>query len=184
MQRREGLRVKELIIRRIGRERSADINIPNEPFSLFGRMVPLYDGKTWTYTVEKFAEASEMCFPDENYDYERMAGNSVFLGAYDGDACIGLAILQQAMFGYMYLYDLKVSRRYRRMGAAAALIKKAGEIAAENGCRGIYTQAQDNNLGACLFYLKTGFVIGGLDTKVYEGTPQERKKDITFYLDL
>ncbi len=176
--------MKELAVRRIGREDSADINLPNEPFPLFGRMVPLYDGKVWTHTVEKFAEASEMCFPDENYDYERMAGNSVFIGTYDGDACVGLAILQQAMFRYMYLYDLKVSRRYRRMGAAAALIQKAGEVAAEYGYRGIYTVGQDNNLGACLFYLKAGFVIGGLDTKVYEGTPQEGKKDIYFYLDL
>ncbi len=176
--------MKQLEIRRIGRERSADIRIPNEPFSLFGRMVPLYDGEKWAYRVEKSEAVSEMCFPDENYDYERMAGNSVFIGAYDGDACVGLAILQQAMFGYMYLYDLKVSRAYRRMGAAKALLQKAGEIAAENGYRGIYTQGQDNNLGACLFYLSAGFVIGGRDTKVYEGTPQEGKKDIYFYLDL
>lgn len=176
--------MKRLSVRRICKAHSADINIPNEPFSIFGRMIPLYDGAKWDYRVEKFAEVSEMCFPDEHYDYEQMAENSVFLGAYDGDFCVGLAILQQAVFGYMYLYDLKVSRRYRRMGAAAALIQKAGEIAAENGYRGIYTQGQDNNLGACLFYLKSGFVIGGLDTKVYEGTPQAGKKDIYFYLDL
>lgn len=91
--------------------------------------------------------------------------------------------MRQAFFRYMYLYDLKVNSRYRRMGVARALIEKAKAIAKDNGYGGIYTQAQDNNLGACLFYLKTGFVIGGFDTHVYRGTPQEGKKDIYFYLD-
>lgn len=48
---------------------------------------------------------------------------------------------------------------------------------------GIYTQGQDNNLFACLFYIKTGFHIGGLDTNVYKGTKQEGKADILFYLN-
>ncbi|MBR6607453.1 MAG: hypothetical protein IKK98_02130, partial [Oscillospiraceae bacterium] len=52
------------------------------------------------------------------------------------------------------------------------------------GCRSIYTQGQDNNLAACRFYLKHGFVIGGLDTMVYNGTSQQGKSDVIFYLDL
>ncbi|HNX16683.1 MAG TPA: GNAT family N-acetyltransferase, partial [Bacilli bacterium] len=46
-----------------------------------------------------------------------------------------------------------------------------------------YTIAQDNNLSACLFYLNNGFRIGGLDTEIYKGTPQEGKSDIFFYKD-
>ena len=60
---------------------------------------------------------------------------------------------------------------------------KAKKIAAEKGYRGIYTQGQDNNLGACLFYTKYGFRIGGLDTEVYKGTSQDGKADIIFYYD-
>ena len=56
-------------------------------------------------------------------------------------------------------------------------------IAKEKGYVGIYTQGQDNNLGACLFYIKTGFYIGGFDSNVYKGTKQEGKSDIIFYLD-
>ena len=33
-------------------------------------------------------------------------------------------------------------------------------------------------------YLKCGFAIGGLDTRVYTGTSQEGKRDIIFYLDI
>ena len=172
-------------IREIGEARRADINIPNDPFLLFGRMEPSYADGKWGYKEVLFDgdEISEMCFPDENYDYEAMKGNSVFLGAYDGEKCVGLAILQEAFFKYMYLYDLKVSGGYRGQGVGYALLEKAGEVCKAHGYRGIYTQGQDNNLGACRFYLKAGFRIGGLDTEVYKGTKQEGKADILFYLD-
>lgn len=170
-------------IKHIDKAHEKDINIPNEPFSLFGRMIPVYTGKRWDYKTERFAKTTEMCFPDENYDYDTLAKNSVFIGAYDGDTCIGLAIMKQGFLKYMYLYDLKVNSAYRGSGAAAKLIEKAKEVSAQAGYRGIYTQGQDNNLGACLFYLKNGFRIGGYDTEVYKGTAQQGKGDIIFYLD-
>ena len=62
-------------------------------------MIPSYINEQWTYSIVCFKEdeISEMCFPDENYDYDRLTENSVFIGAYDDDKCIGLAIMQQAM---------------------------------------------------------------------------------------
>lgn len=174
-----------LDIRVIDAAHQQDINIPNEPFPLCGRMIPSYTDGQWGHSVVRFPEdsVSEMRFPDERYDYAAMQGSSVFLGAYDGEKCVGLAILQDAWMKYMYLYDLKVSRDYRRRGAGAALMAKARDIALARGYRGLYTQAQDNNLNACLFYLSQGFFIGGLDTQVYKGTRQEGKSDIIFYLD-
>lgn len=170
-------------IKIIDSEHKADINIPNQPFSLFGRMIPSYTGEVWSYSIEKFTNETKMCFPDENYDYEAMSENSTFIGAYDNNACIGLAIMQNGFFKYMYLYDLKVNLEYRKKGVAKLLIDKAKEIALSSGYRGIYTQGQDNNLGACLFYIKAGFYIGGFDTNVYKGTKQEGKADIIFYCD-
>lgn len=174
-----------ITVKRIDKAHEADINIKNEPFALYGRMILTYVEEKWGYTTELFApeNCSEMCFPDENYEFDELASDSFFLGAYDGEKCIGLAILQQAMQKYMYLYDLKVSRAYRGRRVGTLLVEKMKELALEQGYRGIYTQGQDNNLGACLFYLKSGFVIGGLDTHVYAGTPQEGKKDIIFYCD-
>ena len=173
-------------IRIIDAEHKQDINIPNESFSLFGRMIPSYINEQWTYRIVRFKEdeISEMCFPDENYDYGRLSKNSIFVGAYEGNKCIGLAILQHAMMKYIYLYDLKVNMDYRGLQIGKMIIKKSKEVAVKQGYKGIYTQGQDNNLGACLFYLKNGFVIGGLDTHVYVGTPQEGKSDILFYLDV
>lgn len=172
-------------IRVIDKDHSKDINIPNEPFRLYGRLLPSYmDGK-WSYQAEYFAEedVSEMCFPDENYNYETMCKDHIFVGAYDGEICIGLAILQHSWNKYIYLYDLKVNAAYRKQGVGRLLIQKSKKIAHDHGYRGIYTQGQDNNLGACLFYLNNGFQIRGIDTWVYTGTKQEGKADILFYLD-
>ena len=175
---------EKIEVRIIDKAHSADINIPNEPFELFGRMIPSYVNEQWSYTTELFPEMSTMCFPDENYDFDTLSENSVFIGAYDGEKCIGLAIMQQEWFHYMYLYDLKVDSAYRGKNVGTMLIEKAKEVAKENGYQGIHTVGQDNNLAACKFYIKSGFVIGGLDTKVYQGTKQEGKKDILFYLDI
>lgn len=172
----------------IDKAREADINIKNEPFELFGRMIPKYDGEKWSWTSEKSDETGEMCFPDENYSYDEMSENSTFIGAYDvsdsgEEKCVGLAILQEGFFKYMYLYDLKVNRGYRGKGVGRALLERMKETAREKGYIGIYTIGQDNNLAACLFYIRSGFEIGGLDTKVYGGTSQAEKRDILFYLD-
>lgn len=172
-------------IRIIDESAKADIRLKNEPFPLYGRMVPTYRDERWSYEIRRFpdSEISEMCFPDEDYDFDALKKNTVFVGAYDGGKCVGLAVLQDSMFRYLYLYDLKVCGQYRRQGVGRALLEKSKEIALSRGYRGIYTIGQDNNLNACLFYIKSGFEIGGFDNRVYTGTNQEGKADILFYLD-
>lgn len=171
-------------IRRIDAKHKSDINIPNEPFRLFGRILTSFHNGRWTYELERCnpENVTEMTFPDEKYEYEEMK-DSIFLGAYEGDKCVGLAILQPGFFKYMYLYDLKVNKAYRGQHIGKMLIQKAKEIAAQSGYCGLYTQGQDNNPGACLFYLNSGFYIGGLDTNVYRHTKQEGKADILFYCE-
>lgn len=174
---------KEIEVRLVDKEHQGDLNIPNEPFKLFGRMLPSYHGGEWSYMTERLEPVTEMCFPDENYDYDELTKNHVILGAYAGEECVGLAILKHEWFRYMYLYDLKVKRCYRGQRVASKLMAAARTISQENGYRGIWTQGQDDNLGACLFYLKNGFRIGGINTDVYKGTGQEGKIDIYFYTE-
>ena len=64
------------------------------------------------------------------------------------------------------------------------LIEKCMEIAREKNMQGVSLTVQDNNLSACLFYLRVGFRIGGLDTETYNGTSQEGKADIEMYRDV
>lgn len=173
-----------IVVKQIDATHQADIHIPNQPFELIGKFLPSYQQGKWSYEVERFApeDITTMCFPDEEYSIEEMS-DSIFLGAYDGENCIGLAILQPGFFKYMYLYDLKVNREYRGQQVGRQLIEAAKAVAIHQGYKGLYTQGQDNNLAACLFYMNVGFEIGGLDTKVYEHTAQEGKADVIFYCE-
>ena len=159
----------------------ADTFPKNEPFPLFGRMIVRYDGTSWTYTTEEFPPSarSEMVFSEEEYDLD--AADFFYTGAFDGDTCVGLAVWQRDMFRYLYLYDLKVSGAYRRHGVGKLLIDAGMEIARGQGLIGVYTIVQDNNLAAARFYLKSGFAIGGLNTRIYDGTSQADKRDIYLY---
>lgn len=171
---------------RISEENKQDINIKNEKFKVFGKFVPEYKNQNWSFSVEYFSESeiSEMKFPDENYDFEQMKDNSFFVGCYYEGLCVGLAIFQKSWNKYLYLYDLKVNSSFRDQGFGKKLLEEGKRIAKENDYIGIYTQAQDNNLGACLFYINNGFKIGGFDNKIYSGTKQQGKADVIFYLDL
>lgn len=172
---------------RIDETRKRDIQIPNEPFKVWGRMKPTFDGDKWSYTIDTFEtnKIHEMVFPDENYDFDLMRKTCFFVGAYDDtEKCIGLAIYQHHFLKHLYLYDLKVNQAYRGQNIGVMLLEEGKKIAAENGYKGLYTIGQDNNLSACQFYLKAGFVIGGLNTHVYNGTRQAGKSDIYFYADL
>ena len=47
-----------------------DINLPNEPFKIWGQMIPSLENGKWDYTIERFEQTSTQCFPNENYDYD------------------------------------------------------------------------------------------------------------------
>ncbi|GAA2964979.1 GNAT family N-acetyltransferase [Lactobacillus kefiranofaciens subsp. kefirgranum] len=169
-----------ITIKRITENNKNDINHPNEPFQIWGKLVPsLTEGK-WDYHIQKFKHTSQQCFPNYDYQYDP---NTIYLGAYDHDQCIGIAILEQAMFKYLYLDDLKVDQKYRGKHIGSRLIKAALNEAHQLKLQGVYTIAQDNNLSACLFYLKNSFEIGGFNNRDYRGTAQEGKADIYFYRD-
>lgn len=168
-------------IRSITRENPEDLNLKNEPFEMPGRFIPTLTDGVWTYRTELFASPRYMVFPDENYDIDTLSENSAIFGAYENGKCLGIAIYQEAFFKYYYLYDLKVCAAARGMGIGRALIETGMAEAKRRGYIGLYTQAQDNNLNACMFYLKTGFSIGGFDNRLYDGTTQAGKADIIFY---
>ena len=170
-------------IRKLTKENARDLNLPNEPFEMPGKFIPRLEDGVWSYRTELFATPQTMTFPVEDYDFSEREEKGVVFGAYEDGQCIGLAIYEDYWLKYMYLYDLKVNAAARGKGVGKALIRAGLEAAKERGYKGLYTVAQDNNLNACMFYLKAGFAIGGFDNRVYGGTSQAHKADILFYLD-
>ena len=170
-------------IRRITAENAEDLKLHNEPFEMPGRFVPELKDGVWNWKAEYFEKPEIMAFPEENYEFDRVSRDGAAFGAYENGECVGLIVLKDAFWNYMYVHDLKVCSAARGKGAGRALIGAAMAESKARGYGGLYLQAQDNNLNACLFYQKAGFKIGGFDNHVYNGTSQEGKADIVFYLE-
>lgn len=158
------------------------LSLGNEDFDIFGKLIVSRKEKDWFYEEEIFTRKETMKFPEEDYQLAAIENNGFAIAAFDGDTAVGLAVFQNHGSKYLYLQDLKVNASYRRTGIASTLLKQ-GAAAAPAKYLGMFTIAQDNNLGACRFYLAEGFVIGGLNTLTYQHTSQEGKSDIFFYHD-
>ena len=67
-------------IRQIDKMHQQDILLENEPFPLWGRMIPSYEKEKWSYSIVKFGrqDTGEMCFPNENYDFEQYEQEQYF----------------------------------------------------------------------------------------------------------
>lgn len=171
-------------IRAINNNDIKNLKINNEPFDIVGTInISRIDNK-WSHKINYYDKSSiyTMTFPNEIYT-ENELNDIIFIGAFDDDKCVGLAVLTNSPFKYIYLSDLKVNNECRHQQIGSKLITKCKEIANEKGYSGIYTICQDNNVGAFLFYLKSGFIIGGYDDKIYNHTSQENKGDIILYCE-
>ena len=168
-------------IHRIDAAHAEDLRLKNDPFPLNGRMIPSLQDGQWQYRIERWESAQTQTFPEDDYDFETLCRDGAAFGAYEDGICVGIVVCRQGFFRYDYLENLKVSQTARRKGVGRDLVRACLAYAAERGQQGLYLQAQDNNLSACLFYLKCGFTIGGFDNRVYEGTSQAGKADIIFY---
>lgn len=173
----------KITYKRIDSAHQANLQLKNEPFELFGRLNVSFTNGKWGANEELFSTTSTQTFPDEFYDFEDFSQTGIAFGAYAGKRCIGVAIFNDSQFQYAYLEDLKILTGYRRHGIANQLLRFALDYIKDDAFSGIVAVCQDNNLGACRFYLKSGFTIGGLNTHVYTNTSQAGKNDIYFYLD-
>lgn len=173
----------DIIIKSITKECEDALSLKNCPFQNYGRVIPSFDGKTFSYKIELFDKENITtdCFPDAGYSFDSMGEGFYGLAAYDDKICVGYAIFYKEMFSYLYLSDISVTTKYREMGVGSKLLNKGMELAKNAGKKGIRLVCQDNNPGAFEFYIKNGFVLGGVDTMSYYGTSQQGKKDLFLY---
>ncbi|MFO6164238.1 hypothetical protein ACLBVH_32815, partial [Pseudomonas aeruginosa] len=54
----------------ITKDKEAALNLPNEPFQLYSKLMVSFNNKQWRYQEELFEHIEEQTFPEENYIYE------------------------------------------------------------------------------------------------------------------
>ena len=66
------------------------------------------------------------------------------------------------------LWDIRVSREHRQLGAGKALLEAAASWARAEGCNALLIETQDTNVAACRLYLSVGCRVRELGQPVYK----------------
>jgi GNAT superfamily N-acetyltransferase len=92
--------------------------------------------------------------------------------AWDETKLIGQAVAAKHEFRFAKVCDIRVSLSERKKGVGRALIEALERWAWQQGYSGITAETQDNNPGACQFFLKCGYRFGGVDMFRYAALPE------------
>jgi GNAT superfamily N-acetyltransferase len=105
-----------------------------------------------------------------------------FLSAQVAGKCVGraaiatktpsLAILGRSDDAAL-LWDIRVAPEFRAIGVGSALFCAAKAWAERRGCRELKVETQNINVAACRFYEKQGCKLLAVNSKVYDGLPDE-----------
>ncbi|WP_336780992.1 GNAT family N-acetyltransferase [Paenibacillus illinoisensis] len=159
-------RESTIIISPLNYDLIEDINKTNDSFVIYGRVVPSLQSGRWSYTEELYDEARETRFPDDNLDWSQYINReeqALFL-AYMNNTCIGQIRIIKDWNRLCYIENIATKKDYRGSGVGKLLLHKAEAWAKQRKLIGMSLEAQDDNLGACRFYVKQGFILGGADT--------------------
>ena len=83
---------------------------------------------------------------------------------------------------FAYVEELVVDTEFRGKGVGRALMNRAIEWAKHQNFPGITLETQDNNVPACTFYEKCGFVLGGFDLYAFRNLHNASEIALYWYL--
>lgn len=83
---------------------------------------------------------------------------------------------------FAYVEELIVDTEYRGKGIGQALMHRAIEWTKQQGFPGLTLETQDNNVPACKFYEKCGFVLGGFDLFAFRNLANASEIALYWYL--
>jgi len=142
------------------------VNNANESFPIIGKILPGFSNGIWSYEEELYETPSEIRFPDDKLDWSTYINSNekIVLLALHEDACIGQIRLVKDWNRFAYIENIAVKKDFRKSGVGHLLLEAAETWAKEQSLIGLSLEAQNDNLIACRFYVKEGFVLGGVDT--------------------
>ena len=83
---------------------------------------------------------------------------------------------------FAYVEELIVDTEFRGKGVGHALMTRAIAWAKQHNFPGLTLETQDNNVPACKFYEKCGFVLGGFDLYAFRNLSNASEIALYWYL--
>lgn len=150
-----------------------DISKTNTAFTIIGKVLPSLQAGVWSYEEELFEQTREIRFPDDRLDWNQYINqeDKMLYLAYIDHKCVGQIRVIRDWNRFCYIENIATTKEYRGYGIGKKLLEMAEEWAKQQGLIGMSLEAQDDNLIACRFYVKQGFVLGGVDTLKQSYTP-------------
>lgn len=172
-------------IRELSKEYIDNIYDLNDYFTIDSYLDIALNNNEITYNIVP-CEPREKQYNDEadELDFENYINNKnkiVFLAFYE-EQYAGRIILTKSWNNYVHIEDITVDKKYRRYGIATKLMDKAKNWALECGVKGISLETQNNNVSACKFYEKYGFVLGGFNNKLYAALDNDEIALFWYYI--
>jgi ribosomal protein S18 acetylase RimI-like enzyme len=179
---------QKIVIREIDKSDLNRITAIDDSFIVDSVLVPsIVDGKI-VYAVNEVPQYSKRYSEGqaENADLSAytVSPDRIAYIAFAGERAVGRLLLRKNWNRYAYVEDLAVDVSCRVRGVGRMLMNRARHWAETGGMPGIMLETQNNNVGACRFYERCGFIIGGFDTHLYRGITEHKHEVALFwYLD-
>lgn len=170
-------------IKEINQKNKEYHNVATESFEVFGRSDVSYQNNMWTYEEVLFDEPYNKSYQAEELNLEEYISNpnKVMFYALQDDTIKGQILIKKNWNDFCYIDSISVAGSARGMGVATSLLKNAQDWALKSNLKGFMLETQDINLGACRLYIKNGFVLGSVDTILYNNFKTKDEKALFWY---
>ncbi|MGV0757691.1 GNAT family N-acetyltransferase [Tistrella mobilis] len=118
--------------------------------------------------------------PDELTEYLVRTDAEVFIAEVCGTP-VGYVAVSRGWNGFAVIEDIAVDASQRGNGLAGGLMNAAVEWARLANLAGVRLETQSNNVAACGFYRRYGFVLGGYDRHLYSGIHSSSREVALFW---
>lgn len=121
--------------------------------------------------------------PDEAERYPRLPAEGFCLGAYQGEALVGLALAERQPWNdSLWIWEFHIAAEYQRRGVGRQLMAAVAARARAAGLRVLVCETQNTNAPAIDFYRSAGFALEGLDLSLYSNADLEPGGEVALFL--
>lgn len=167
----------EIVIKELGASNTQYVNQCDGTFLVDSILRLQAENGKLSYTVASIPSFYKQ-YPHDDIDYNAYVGHpdkTIFFAYADGQLA-GQIILRKNWNRYAYVEDFAVDVKFRKLGIGKALMSHTVQWAKSKNLAGIMLETQNNNVGACGFYARFGFQLGGFDRLLYKGVNRDTEE--------